>query len=129
MQHHNAVRLLEAVQAFAEKNDELASRYLAADFVLHVPGTNQLSDRYLGPDGFKRYAARLQVLSDNTFSLTPVDTLGSDDHAAGVYLTSARRNGRRFEGRILNLYRMVDGRIVEGWLHPTDFTGWNEFWS
>lgn len=129
MRHDNAARLLEAVQAFSEKNDELASRYLASDFVLHVPGTNQLSGDYTGPDGFKRYAARMQDLSDRTFTLTPIDTLGSDDHAAGVYSTSARREGREFEGRIVNLYRMDGGRIVEGWLHPTDFAGWNEFWS
>jgi len=129
MQHDNASRLLEAVQAFAEKNDELAAQYLASDFVLHVPGTNQISGRYIGPDGFKQYAARLQTLSDHTFALTPVDTLGSDDHTAGVYATSARRNGRHFVGRIVNLYRMVDGKIIEGWLHPTDFVGWNEFWS
>ncbi len=129
MQHDNASRLLEAVQAFAEKNDELAAQYLASDFVLHVPGTNQISGRYVGQDGFKHYAARLQTLSDSTFALAPVDTLGSDDHAAGVYATSARRNGRHFEGRIVNLYRIVDGKITEGWLHPTDFIGWNEFWS
>jgi ketosteroid isomerase-like protein len=129
MQHDNAARLLEAAQAFAEKDDELAARYLAPDFVLHVPGTNQISGRYLGPDGFREYAARLQTLTAHTFTLTPVDTLGSDDHAAGVYATSARRNGRHFDGRIVNLYRMVDGTIIEGWLHPTDFLSWNQFWS
>lgn len=129
MQHDNAVRLLEAVEAFAEKNDELAARYLSSDFVLHVPGTNQLSGRYVGPDGFRQYAARLQTLSERTFALVPVDTLGSDDHAAGVYDTSARRDGRHFAGRIVNLYRMIDGKIVEGWLHPTDFLDWNAFWS
>ena len=129
MQHDNALRLLEAVQAFAQKNDDRAAQYLASDFVLHVPGTNQLSGRYLGPDGFKQYAARLQTLSEHTFALVPVDTLGSDDHAAGVYATSARRNGRHLAVRIVNLYSMLDGKIVEGWLHPTDFLGWNEFWT
>jgi ketosteroid isomerase-like protein len=129
MQHDNAARLLEAARAFASGNDELAAQYLSSEFVLHVPGTNHLSGPYPGPDGFKQYATRLQALSNHTFALTPVDTLGSDNHAAGVYVTSARRNGRDFQGRILNLYRMDNGMIVEGWLHPSDFTNWNEFWS
>jgi hypothetical protein len=63
MQHDNAAHLLEAAQAFAEKNDELAAEYLASDFVLHVLCTNQISGRYVGPDGLKEYAARLQTLN------------------------------------------------------------------
>jgi ketosteroid isomerase-like protein len=88
----------------------------ADDFVIHQPG----GDRR-GKSAIRRFVSGVrQLLPDIDARIEAIfgDDAFADGHRVGVLLTYDATNvklGRRVTVRELQLYRVVDGKIVERW--------------
>src|ERR1700710_2353879 len=87
----------------------------AADVVVHFPGRSALAGDYHGRGAL---GARIREVAGAPLQIEVVDVLGSDTHAVGVYRMTATRGPARLQWLHMNLYRIVDGRIVEVWQNP-----------
>jgi ketosteroid isomerase-like protein len=126
----NAQVLTRAVEALTSGDMAGLAEVLNEDFVVHVPGSNQLSGVYKSRDEFfNGFLGKIMALTDGRFTLEPHDILGSADHAVGVYTFRATRGEKTFEWRHVNVYHVRGGRLSEVWQSPHDFEAWNAFWS
>jgi ketosteroid isomerase-like protein len=100
--------------AFASRDVEAALMHIAADCVLDVPGTAELTGRsepYVGPEGIRQYFA------DAARVWTEL-TLHADDVRAaanGVVVfghVEGQANGRSMLRRVVWLWQLRDGKAV-----------------
>jgi hypothetical protein len=121
--------LRKAVDCFVTGDVEGLSALLTDDFVIHVPGSNQLSGDHNKEAFFNDFIGKIMSLTNGQFQLTPHDILGSEEHAVGVYNMKATREGSTLEWRHVNIYHVRDEKIAEVFFTPHDFPAWHEFWK
>jgi ketosteroid isomerase-like protein len=129
MIHPNEELVRAAIAAGTARDIAAFSELISESFVLHIPGTTLVSGSYEGLAGFGAAFAKMAELTGGRFEVEVLDVLASRDHAAGVFAANAARDGRELQWRLINLYRIVDGKIAEVWQHPYEFGPWNDFWS
>ena len=119
--HPNEQMLRNAVDCFVRGDLDELSQYLEEDIVVHVPGNHSLAGDYKGRDSFYAdFIGRMMEITGGTFQLEPHDILASDDHAVGIYMMRAQRDGKSYEWRHVNVYHVRDGKIFETFVNPFD---------
>lgn len=124
---HVAARLYAALD-----DGDLATvvELVAADVVLHVPGTHPLAGDHHGLDGFARFSAATTALTDDGEDIEVVDVLGSEERAAVYCRVTATRAGRApLDNMTVHVLRIVEGRVAEVWLHNFDEVAVSAFWA
>lgn len=117
--HPNAQVVKKAFEAFVRGDVEAFTAELADDVVFHMPGSNQLSGDYKGKDEFvTKVVGRILELTGGTLALEAHDIFGSDDHAVGIYVIRAERDGKRYEWKHVNVYHIREGKAAEIWWNP-----------
>jgi ketosteroid isomerase-like protein len=102
-------RNIEAVRGFYQQEHE----YAADDIVWHVPGHNPVSGTYRGREEyFGTMVGRMQPL--DRWELTLSDIMVNGDHVVATFSMAGERRGRTVNLRGAHLFRLDDGKIVEG---------------
>jgi ketosteroid isomerase-like protein len=119
--HPNEQLIRQALDAFLAGNVEAFAQTLSDDFVIHIPGTHPLAGDYKGRESFLgEFIGRVMELTGGTLQIEVHDVLASDDHAAGIYVFRAQRDGQSAEWHHVNVYHVRDGKIAEVWWNPVE---------
>ncbi len=129
-EHPHAERLRRGYDAFASQDLDTLRELIAEDAVWHATASGRLSGDYNGHDDIFGFFMRLYEETGGTVKIDVHDVLANDDHAVGIVLTSAERNGRRLDQKTVHVFNMTDdGRVSEFWGFTEDTAAANEFFS
>ena len=101
----------------------------AADIAYHVPGRNFMAGDYEGIDAVIEVHRRDAEETEGTSRSEVLDVFANDERAVVITSVSGRRKGRQLDQRFVEVFRMVDGKVAETWIHPADQYALDEFWS
>lgn len=127
----------ELVREFHRRQAELyaggdpgpALELLSEDIVWHVPGRNLIAGEYRGKEEVLRYFLARRDAADRTFRIHVRAVLAEGDLVVQLAGGTAERGGRTWEWETLGVFRVRDGKIVEGRLVPFDQHAFDEIWS
>ena len=98
-------------EAFNRRNLNALDELLAASFIDHTAGSDQIPGR----EGIKQVWTQIWSRYPS-IQLTTEDMFGEGDKVvARVNLESAATSGTQTIGRAIEVFRVVDGRAVELW--------------
>ena len=118
-----------AAAAAAGDMEALAST-LSDGVVWQQPGANQLSGDHVGPDAVVAHLGRFMQLSGGTFTLETESVVESGSLVvATVRFTASRPGHPDLDQRGVDVFRVVDGKIVEVWLIGEDQGTEDAFWA
>lgn len=98
---------------------------LSDDFVWHYfnPKLPDLEGDYVGVEGFKRFFAILAEKTGGTFTVEPISATPVGDELIVVHTRNTMEFGESsISVHVVVVYRIVDGKIKEGWDIPSAFT-------
>jgi len=103
---------------------------LGLDVVWHQPGDNPLSGDHVGPEAVVAHLGRFMELSGGTFALSTASVAEAGALVATTVRFTASRAGRPdLDQHGVDVFRVVDDRIVEVWLIGEDQAVEDAFWS
>jgi hypothetical protein len=105
-----------------------------------VPGHNPLSGVYNGRDAFIGFMGEVGKLSNNSFSMTAVAVMVSDEYSADVTHNVGYRAGHEGTGDVpytkldidvVHVLRWRDGKVIEGRgaIFGDGTTEYDQFWA
>ena len=128
-EHPNVTIVRRGYEAFATYDLEAIRDLFADDAVFHIGGRNPLTGTYAGKDAVLGFLADLVSRSGGTYKSEVHDILANDDHAVALTHVTGHREGRTLDDNLVAVYHMRDGKVSEGWFHPSDAYADDEFWS
>lgn len=131
MAHPNEDLLRKGYEAFSRGDlDTLRNELFDPNVVLHVGGRSPLGGDYQGIDEVFGFFARTIELSNGTFQIQLHDAVANDEHAVGLSIASAQREGKSLDdARGAEIYHVRDGRVTEAWFMAEDPYATDDFWS
>lgn len=103
---------------------------LSPGVIWHQPGRNQLSGDHVGPDTVVAHLGRFMALSGGTFALATESVVESGALVVTTVRFTASRPGHPdLDQRGVDVFRVVDGQIVEVWLLGEDQDIEDAFWE
>ena len=130
----------KAYGALASGDSEQIAEYWAEDMVWIVPGHNPLSGVYNGRDAFLGFMGEVGKLSNNSFNMTAVAVMVSDEYSADVTHNVGYRAGHEGTGDVpytkldidvVHVLRWRDGKVIEGRgaIFGDGTTEYDQFWA
>lgn len=126
--HPNLVIARAGYEAFDKGDMAAVSDLLSDDIVWHSGGSNVLTGDYAGKEAVLDFFSLLMRESGGTFRNDVHDMLANDEHGVALVTVSASRGGESFEGRVIHVFHMSDGKMTEFWSYPEDQSSYDEFW-
>jgi uncharacterized protein (TIGR02246 family) len=100
-------RMYEAIN----RGDQGAfAKEFASDAIWHGGET-----RVTGRDAIAEIVDQLRKASGGTLRIDLHDVLANDDHAVALQITHAQRDGRSLADRVVYVFHLREGKIVEAW--------------
>ena len=128
-EHPNATAARRAYEAFSTGDVEALRGLWADDIVFHVIGVLDLDGDYVGHDAVFGFFARLAQATGGSFRLDVHAIVADDEHAVTLLHQHAEREGRSFEGQVVHVAHMRDGKTREFWSATTDPVAAVAFWT
>lgn len=140
----------KAYQALASGDNSEVRKYWDDNLVWLVPGHNPLSGRYHGLDAFLSFMAEVGKLSGNSFNMTPIAVMTSDEYSADVtrnvgyreghepelYPTHTGPNGgqvpyTKLDIDVVHVLKWKDDKVIEGKgaIFGDGTTQYDQFWG
>jgi len=117
-------------EAFNKGDLETLTEIFDEDAAWHLPGRSSLAGDHEGRDAAFAYFARLGQESGGTFQAEVQALIAdSDDRVVGIQRSTAERDGKRLDVGDCIVFRLKDGRVIDGRDHIDDLYAWDEFWS
>jgi uncharacterized protein len=129
MEHENAALMRKVDEALLAGDFPGFLALHAEDAVMHVPGDGPLAGDHVGRDGIAAVFQQELSMLDGPPEVVPLDTLGSDDHAASMVIQRMHRDGRSYEGLQVVVARVHDGQLSEIWFRPQDQAAFDRFFA
>ena len=126
--HPNLQIARAGYEAFARGDLAAVSDLFSDDIVWHSGGSNVLTGDYVGKEAVLGFFSLLMQESGGTFRNDIHDMLANDEHGVALVTVSATRGGESFEGKVIHVFHMSDGRMTEFWSYPEDQSRFDEFW-
>lgn len=137
MSEHSKVALIRrAYEAFKNGDAETVRDLLADDLVWHVPGRHRFSGDH---DKAAIMATMGELVPEfsptgeaviSTFKIELEDVVATDEWAFARVHWMHTRDGRRFDQRGVEVYRLnAQGRIAEFWALMRDTAAFDEFFA
>lgn len=126
--HPNLARAQAGYEAFAAGDLAAVGDLLSEDIVWHSGGANVLTGDYKGKEAVLGFFELLMRESGGSFRNDIHDMLANDEHGVALVINSATRGGKSFEGRVVHIFHMSDGKMTEFWAIPEDQSRYDEFW-
>ncbi len=127
--HPNLERAREGYEAFASGDLAAVIALFSDDIVWHSGGNNILTGDYEGKEAVLGFFGLLMQETGGTFNNDIHDMLANDDHGVALVTVSATRGDKSFEGRVVHVFHMRDGKMTEFWAFPEDSNLFDEFWA
>jgi ketosteroid isomerase-like protein len=91
------------------------------DIEWHGSGSGQFAEGAKGKENVFMLFGKVAEETDGTFQMTVDDIYADDNHGVVTTRVVAERNGRRYEWKEVDLFRLTpEGRIKEFWGIPED---------
>jgi len=146
MPHTNPELVGKAYEALASGKREEIEKYWDKNMNWLVPGHNRLSGWYHGLDAFLAFMGEVGRLSANSFHMTPIAVMVSDEYSADVTRNVGYRKGHEQKGLmpasgalpytkldidVVHVLRWRDGKVIEGKgaIFGDGTTQYDQFWS
>ena len=123
--HPNVKLLSRVVEAFNANDIETMKRLMSEDFVYRVYGRGPRAGTYKGHQGFMQ----IMEVAKGVINSKPLVMVADDEHVFMLAKLTGKRRGKVLDTENCYLYRVRDGRLVEGRNIPTDQYAFDEFWS
>jgi uncharacterized protein len=115
MSHPNEELVRKGYEAFSSGDVATLRQLLDPQVVWHAGGRNALSGDYRGVEDVLGFFGRTMEYTQGSFQVSIEEVLINDQGAAVVQRSSAQRNGKSFDDRGVQLFRISDGKAVEVW--------------
>ncbi len=124
----NIATIRAALAAFNANDVAALERLVDPGFVYNVRGQSSISGEYRGWDAWAKGLARVKELTAGSMAAT-AEVILADDHHVMMYarFTGSRPDGRTYDSHQAYLYRLKDGRLLEGQTIPVDQQAFAEF--
>lgn len=121
-------RVRDAMAAFNRGDIAALGEFVHPDYTYTIRGRASVSGVYQGWEAWSRGIAPIKELTGGSMSATPEVVL-ADDESAMMYarVTGSRPDGRTYDSHQAYLYRLKDGKFVEGQTIPVDQQAFAEF--
>lgn len=131
MPDHPNIELMRRYSAALQAGQAAtALPFYADDLVVHIPGRSPHAGTFHGQDAVLAYYTRVFRDTDGRLDVLGVDdVLASDDHAAVLVRWRLTRGSRSIDVDRVVIYRIVDGRIAELWVHDWDQYAYDELFA
>jgi ketosteroid isomerase-like protein len=126
--HPNLERARAGYEAFAAGDLAAVSDLFSDDIVWHSGGSNVLTGDYKGKEAVLGFFGLLMQESDGSFTNEIHDMLANDEHGVALVTMSATRGGKSFEGNVVHIFNMSNGKMTEFWAIPEDQSRYDKFW-
>jgi ketosteroid isomerase-like protein len=109
---------------------DMVREVFAPDAVWEEPGSSPISGKYTGRDAILGLFGEVLGRSGDTFRVVDVvDILANDRHGVAFVLVEGEHAGRLIRTTDAVVYRLRDGRIVEGRVLSEDQREVDAFWE
>lgn len=114
----NAIQ--ELINAFNRRDLAPGSKLFTEDVVLHCPGRSQISGDYTGKLGVIEFWNKQIEITNGSFKAEVDSVFQGEGNLVLIMNVSAEVNDQEYFWRRVNHYRIVEGRVVEGWIYESD---------
>jgi predicted SnoaL-like aldol condensation-catalyzing enzyme len=114
----NAIQ--ELINAFNRRDLAPGSKLFTEDVVLHCPGRSQISGDYTGKLGVIEFWNKQIEITTGSFKAEVDSVFQGEGNLVLIMKVSAEVNDQEYFWRRVNHYRIVEGRVVEGWIYESD---------
>jgi ketosteroid isomerase-like protein len=126
----NVAIMRRAYEAFNTGDLDTLNEIFDENAVWHLPGRSSYADDYQGRDATLAYFGQLAQETGGTFRAELKQLLGDDDgRVVGIQQSTGDRNGKHLDVGNCIVFKLKDGRVVDGREHFHDLYAWDEFWS
>jgi len=112
--------IAQLIEAFNQRNLEPGSKLFSEDVILHCPGKSRISGDYHGKAGVVEFWQKQINLTEETFQAEVVAVSQSEGNLILVIEISVDKDDQLYTWRRVNHYKVVEGRVVEGWIFEGD---------
>ena len=116
---------ISVLQKLDIRNLNTCSEIIADNFIWHYynPKLPQLEGDYRGLEGFKEFFVKLLEITNGSFQVNVIDTRAVGDELVVTQvcdrLASEASEGDTIETDVVVVWRIVNGKITEGWDIPS----------
>jgi ketosteroid isomerase-like protein len=130
MEHPNATRMRQTVDAFMSGDIPRMLQGFADDVVWYAPGDTPVSGTFRGHDGIVRFFSRLNEASGGSMNIRVDDVLAGDRYVTIFLDITAERHDERLSV-VVAQFASVDGqgRWDRCWFLPDKLAEWNRFFA
>ena len=126
----NVATMRRAYEAFNTGDIVTLTELFDETAVWHLPGRSSMATDYQGRDATLAYFGRIGQETGGTFRAELQDlTADEDDRVVGIQRSTGERNGKHLDVGDCIVFRLKDGRVIDGREHFEDLYAWDEFWS
>lgn len=115
MAHPNEELVRTGYDAFSRGDMDKLRELFAPDIVWHVPGRSPIAGDHSGVDDVLKYFMQSMELTGGTFQVEVHDVVANDDHAVGIHIATAQRDGRSLRDQGALIFHVDGGKVTEVW--------------
>lgn len=116
---------IHILQKFDPRNIAGSADVLAKNVVFHYfnPLLPDVQGDYVGLQGFQTFFDKIGELTDGTFKVNPISATAIGDELVVVHTNNTMIwENQQIDIDVVVVWRIVDGRITEGWDIPSVYT-------
>jgi uncharacterized protein len=125
----NAELVRRGYAAFSSGDMATLNELFAEDAVWHVPGSGPLSGPKEGRDAILAFFGETMSLSGGTFRVTLDNVVGGEELTAALHHSHGERNGKVLDQNAVNVFRILDGQVIEVKEYSDNGGAGDEFWA
>jgi uncharacterized protein len=126
----NVAIMRRAYEAFNKADIDTLTEVFDENMVWHLPGRSSMADDYQGRDATLAYFGQIGERTGGTFQAELQDLFAAgDDRVIGLQRSTGDRDGKHLDVSNCIVFKIEDGKVVDGREHFNDLYAWDEFWS
>jgi ketosteroid isomerase-like protein len=122
--HPNVKLTMVALDAFNKRDKDAIRRYVSEDYTYTLYGKGPFAGVYRGIEEFSRLVDEGAKLG---FKIKPKFVLADDEYVFVLGELTGKRKGKTLDTENCYLYRVENGKLVEGRNIPTDQSAFDEY--
>ena len=126
----NTAIVRRGYKAFNSADMETLTEIFDENASWHTPGRGPLAGDQRGREATFNQFGRYVGETAGTFKATLQDVFRSvDGGVVGMHRNTAERNGKHLDVDCCIVFKVADGRIIDGREYFYDLNAWDDFWS
>jgi ketosteroid isomerase-like protein len=115
--------------AFRNKDIPAVMEKISDDFKMVVPGRSIQSGTFAGKQELGRYFSIVGQFTAGTHTVEPIEVLAKDDTVVALLRATGTHEHDVFDMTVIHVMKVVDGKVVDLKIIPTDQYAFDDFWS